>query len=179
LSAAHRLTLRTTLTPAECCARLKAKCASWSELIASGFTMQLDPERPVWGRVTERGFRLFARIRYRNGYQTCAKGRFAADGSGTRVDVRFGITTIALVITGVWTAVVVAVLIGGLIALLMGSLLGGSWPWAVVVPGGMLAFMVALVKFCRWLARDEERILSELITRELEAGASPAVAPIE
>ena len=86
----------TILTPAECCARLQAKCASWPELVKSGFTRRVNLERPIYGRVTERGFRLFVRITYGNGYQTRAKGHFREEADGTHVDVRFGISTFAL-----------------------------------------------------------------------------------
>ena len=174
---AHRLSFTTLLAPEECRRRLAARCVHWGEAFISGFTMQIDPARPLLGRVTARGFWVFLRIRYRNSFQTQASGRFRPESGRTRVDVRFGMTLVTKLFMGVWLTGVGCGAIAILIARASGAP-GAQGPW-VLIPFGMLAFGIGLVVFGRWLARDEERQLGEILARELEAGEGAAWQPIE
>jgi hypothetical protein len=178
--AEHRLSFTTSLPPEECRRRLKSRCAGWRDAFRSSFTMEVDPARPLLGRVTERGFWLFLRIRYRNSFQTRASGRFRAESGETRVDVRFGMTMATRAFMAVWFAGVGLGAIGALLARLGGRAepgLEGAW---ILIPFAMFAFGIGLVTFGRWLARDEERRLREILTRELDAREGvQAWTPIE
>ena len=147
------------------------------ELFSSGLLMHGEQERPVYGSVNERGFRLCKRIRYRNSFQTCATGTFASDATGTRVDVRFAP---AMNLRAFWFVALIAVISFSVISAANLTSGRGFAPWVILlVPVGAGIALIAARKYGVWLARDEENQLREFLVKELEASAETTVEPIE
>ena len=161
--------LRSPLSVADCVARLREAIDPPSKLFGS---------RPVVGRVDNGGFRLHKRIHYRSSFQTHAMARFHEDEAGTRVSCRFGMHPVVLVFFAAWMSIVLVVGARGLVIALGAAFSTrpeGAAPFAVplagaVLPLGMLVFGAALVGFGRWLAREEERFLTDFLCVRLEAG---------
>lgn len=135
-------------------------------MLVSGFTMSVDSDRPLYGRVTDRGFSLSVRIPYRNSFQTVAVGRFHDEAGQTRVNVHFGMSKWAKLFMAVWLGFVSVAAVGMLIGVATGQAPMSAW---ILLPFGMIAFGIGIVGFGRWLARHEERKLRELLTGLLEA----------
>ena len=176
-STGHRLVLRTPLAPDECAARLQARTLSPWGLFVSGLMMRGQGDRPVYGSVSSRGFSLCLRIPYKNSFQTRAAGRFEADRSGSRVDVRFGMATSLKIFWAVGIAGLLAFLVVAGTSFVAGK--GVPSLTFVWVPIAACGFMFVVMKYGRWLARDEERKLQEFLVRELEASIDSSREPIQ
>jgi hypothetical protein len=171
------MSFTTSLSPEACRQRLKDRCAGWGEMLVSGFTRSIESSHPLYGRVTNRGFSLFMRIRYRNSFQTEAAGRFREEGGRTRVDVRFGMAAWVWLATAVWFGLVSLV---GLVLLFMVATRGLPMKSWFLLPFGMIIVAIGVVWFGRWLARNEEGKLRALLTEVLQAPADQRVwEPIE
>ncbi len=142
--------------------------------------------RPVIGRVSSRSVRLRKRIGYRNSFQTILVGRLERRTGGTLFLGRAGLGTSVTIFMAGWFGWVV--LVGGTLSVLAisemfgvavgGRPMEGNLPrsLAPVIVLLMLAFGVGLVRFGRWLARDEERFLVAFVAEV--AGLGPAPEPL-
>ena len=165
--------LRSPLSVVDCVARLREAIDPPSKLFGS---------RPVVGRVDSGGFRLCKRIHYRSSFQTHAMARFREDGAGTRVSCRFGVHPVILVFVAAWMSIVLVVGARGFVIALgavFSSRPEGAAPLALpltgaMLPAAMLVFGAALFGFGRWLARDEERFLTDFLGVTLGAKIVPA-----
>src|SRR6266581_4459699 len=87
--------LTSSLSLEACRDRLRADAGSlWNPFAAWG--------HPVRGRVTDRGFWIVKTIHYRNSFQTEARGRWTPEGSGTRIEVSFGMSRWVAVFMILW-----------------------------------------------------------------------------
>lgn len=152
----RRRFLRTPLGADECSERLRASKVSWWEYL----NVRVNHEKPVWGRVGESGFCLLWCIPYGNPLQTQVVGRYQSDGGGTQIDCRLGVPLWAFSFYFVWLALVAVASLSFLMAYGLGW---GLMSFAVLVLG------LAMVALCLWLARDEERLLTEFLVRQLDA----------
>jgi hypothetical protein len=182
------MSFSTSLPPEECRYRLTKKCGGFYEtggmgLWWGGWPMggdnYINPERPPTGTISEQSFRLFLRIPYGNGYQTCAYGRFRPQIGWTQMDVRFGLARWTKRLSVLWFGFMALVTIV-IWCIAMTDRTQPKSIWLVVGPFAMFAFAAGLHALGRWLARDEERRLRVLLPEILqsrEAYASPS--PIE
>lgn len=173
----NRLELYSPLPPDECASRLSKAIAQEGRLGFSLSRLFSSSSQPVAGWVGGDGFQLRKRITYRNSFQTYASGSLTPNGSGTSVRAEFGMSTFTRVFMWIWFgwAIVIGgvVFVSALVALLTGSGPDAYKAWMGVVGLPlMLVLGYALVRFGRYLARDEERFLTDFLRQVLDAPKS-------
>jgi hypothetical protein len=107
------------------------------------------------GRVGDDGFRLRARIGYRNSFQTFMFGTVQSEGRGTKIVARTGMHPFAAIFMTLWLSVVAIGVAIGVAGLIEARPEEPMLALFALVPVGMLAFGVALVGIGRWIARNE------------------------
>jgi hypothetical protein len=115
--------------------------------------------RRVMGDVTDTAFSLRRRIFYHNPLQTIVRGELLEESRATRLPCSSAPPQFAL-----WFNLVC---LGGVVPIMIASIrdsLAG-----LGVPLLMCVFFVALIRFCRFLARNEERYLVEFLAKTLDA----------
>jgi len=168
----ERLEIHSPLPPDECAKRISA--AIDSERSALFSFSSLFGSRPVVGRVDSSSFRLRKRIAYRNSFQTFLTATMRSEGAGTVIQGEFAMHAFTRVFMPIWFGGVL--LIGGtgfvisLVAMFTHSSEQhqGSWPF-LLIPPGMLLFGFLLIRFGRYIARDEARFLTEFLRHTLDA----------
>jgi hypothetical protein len=155
----HRV-LRSPLSPAACRDQLREETGSiWNPFSAWS--------HPVRGRVTDQGFWIVRSKRYRNSFEIEARGTWQEEGGGTRIDLTLGVMRWTRGIMIVWLSFMTLFCIGWLAAPVPKS---GAMPAPVerIFPVLILAFGLLMIRFGRWLAREEPRQLLEFLCRVLE-----------
>jgi len=154
--------LRTPLPIEECTARLASGvdverlAFSWSGHAGS---------RPILGKFSENGFRLQKRRYYRNEFAPFFYGRFVSADPGTLIDGEFRMHPFTRAFMTFWFSFLALYLAVVLIQLAMGRPgIQEDRGLLLAFPFGMMAFGVALVKFGRWLGREERAIVAFLKT---------------
>lgn len=153
------VTLRSPLAPAEVAARLAAQTSSaWA----------LFNTRPLVGWVRDRSMRVRRTILLRNSFQQNLSADFEADGGGTLIRCRFGLMPHILTFLAVFTLGAVGFAQVPIMAAASGIEPPPGAPtfWWV---GGFLLLGVVLALIGMWLARDDRRILTEIVARATEA----------
>jgi hypothetical protein len=156
--------------PDDCAARLR-------ETMDSGLGTRLFGSRPVVGHVSGRSVHLRKRIGYGNSFQTVLVGRLEESDGRTVFRGNAGMHRLVAIFMGLWFCGVV--LIGGLVFVsAIGELLaGGGRPLVLIAPPLMLAAGVGLVRFGRWLARDEERFLVDFVAEVINSPPAQEAYP--
>jgi len=137
--------------------------------------------KPVVGRVTETSLRLRKRIGYRNSFQSFLAATLRPEAGGTVISGEVAMHPFVRVFMLIWFGGVI--LIGGtMFVATVGTMLFGSgsqyqnaWMGAVIPPI-LLAFGFGLVRFGRYLARDETRFLTGFLIQTLNAHAQDRAA---
>ena len=156
--------LATRLSPDECVRRLRENVDGWWKLFGT---------KRVIGRVSGTRFTGRLRISYRNSFQTCVRADIHGEAGGTFIVCRFGMYRFVIAFMAVWFAVATAGFCGVLLVLLhQGGRGGDAWSGLAVMTV-MLGFGAGLVLFCRWLARDEQAILTRFLCDLLQAHERP------
>jgi hypothetical protein len=156
--------LATRLSPDECVRRLRENVDSWWMLFG---------KKSVIGRISETRFTGRVRISYRNSFQTCVRADIHAEAGGTFIVCRFGMSRFVIAFMAVWFGGVGAGFCGVLLVLLhQGGHGADAWSGLGVMTV-MLGFGAGLVLFCRWLARDEQAILTRFLCDLLQAHERP------
>jgi len=168
----ERLELYSSLPLDECARRISDAIDSERSPLFS--LVSLFGSHPVAGRVDGFSLSLRKRIGYRNSFQSHLTATMRAEGSGTLVSGEFAMHPFVRVFMTIWFSGVI--LIGGTMfivatgAFLFGSPPRGNNAWVgIFVPPVMVAFGFALVRFGRYLARDEARFITEFLVRVLNA----------
>lgn len=157
------LELSSPYTPSECIKLLRAAADPEWKLFGS---------KPVLGSVWGNRFWGYWRIFYGNSFRTFVFARFYPSGAGSRVAVRFGMSLFVRVFLGIWFGGLA--LIGGAamiavgLAYVRGDARPGSWIF-IIVPSGMGAAGFALVRFGRWLGRNEQGRLTQFLRDTISA----------
>ena len=133
--------------------------------------------RPVVGRVSGRSVRLRKRIWYRNSFQTSLSGSLEDRDGSTAFRGRAGMHPFVTGFLAVWFGLLV--LMGGAAFVAgVGGLFGGrGQPLGMIALPVGLAFGGGLVRFGRWLARDEEAFLVAFVAEAIAAGRAPEAEP--
>jgi hypothetical protein len=129
--------------------------------------------RPIIGRISETSFTLRVRQGYRNSFRTLLRGTMQEESRQTRIHCRIGIDPFVRVFILTWLAII-ALVAGAMMASAVSLLLHGQTSAAgslaaILAPVGMLCFGIALTRFGRYLARDQQQDLIEFLTRRLDA----------
>src|SRR5277367_2110356 len=168
----NRIEVFSPFTPADCASRLR-------EAIDGGVMVSLFGmgSKPVIGRVSESSFRLRRRIRYHNSYQTYLTATMRPELGGTVISGVCAIHPLVRIFNIVWFGGVA--LIGGAVFLATGwnALSGKSGEsrdtlLGMIIPLVMLAFGIGLVRFGRYLARNDPRFLITFLIQTLNARAA-------
>ena len=125
------------------------------------------------GRIGKTSLRLHRRIRYRNSFQTQLFAQLVDEGHRTRLHCRFGFHPFITVFIVVWCGF--ALVLGGAMSIPLlkaGSPTSQQW-LGVVIPFALLAFLVAMVQFGRFLSRNDPQFLIDFLCRTLEARDAP------
>jgi hypothetical protein len=152
--------LRSPLTPEACRDHLRAETGSiWNPF--SGWS------HPVRGRVSERGFWIVRSKRYRNSFEIEARGTWNPEGEGTRIELTLGVMRWTRWIMIAWLSFMTLFCIGWFAVPAPRS---GTMPAALaqIFPVLILAFGLLIIRFGRWLSRDEPRQLIDFLSRTLE-----------
>jgi hypothetical protein len=159
------LRFRSPHPPGECVRLLK-------ELVAFsifGFAVK----KPFVGRVSEKNFLITEKGRYGNSFKPWLRGKLAPFGSGTEIEANIGMHPFAKVFLFLWFGAL-AVIGSGLVCAGLYQIVGEE-DWGVeqamllIIPLGMAAFGVALVKIGRHLAGDEPVELKSFLCKTLDA----------
>lgn len=159
------MTLHTRIPIEECEARLASSVDaerlgfSWSGYAGS---------RPILGKLRDSSFRLQKRRYYRNSFAPFFFGRFVASDDGTLIEGEFRMHPFVRVFMIVWFSLLGVPSVIMLISVFAGQADIQDGPLALVLPAGMVAFGVALVKFGRWLGRSEETAIVAFLKSTLE-----------
>lgn len=159
-------------SPAECAERLGSAIDREGSILVS--LSAYFGSKPVIGRVSAGSLRLRRRIAYRNSFQSFLFATLEPAVRGTRITAEVKMHPFVRGFMFVWLGFVV--FFWGLSAFaVVASATGvvevhGSHGWlGLLAPLVMGAFGVGLVKFGRYLARDEERFLLDFVTGILDA----------
>ncbi len=169
---ADRIYIVTSLTPAECEARLSS--AIDAQGTAPFFLDGWRGTKPVIGHVTGSSLSLRKRIGYRNSFQSVLTATIRSDAGGTVISGQVGMNPLAQGGMLVWFGLLViiggAMFIGTLGSMLLGAEGGQGLGWAgILVPPLMMTFGIGLVCFGRDLAKDEAHFLEEFLIRTLDS----------
>lgn len=151
------------LSPAECLARLNQEVDARWKLFGS---------RPVIGATGRSDFTGYKRISYSNSFRTIVFAQFQECGPGSRIQLRFGMSSFTIAFLVLWFG---GVLLSG--TMMMVHAVSAYWrhearpeTWVfVAAPLAMAGFGLGLVKFGRWLGRDEPAFLTDFLQNTLEA----------
>jgi hypothetical protein len=173
LLGSERFDLLSPLPPTECSGRLRDA--------VDGEWLRMNRGAPAIGRVRETSFRIRRRlpVMMHNSFQTYVSGRFIAEHGQTRLRCRLGMHPLIGIFMPLWFALVVAFGAGWLfVGLRQGAT--GVMLWAgLTIPAVMTVFGIGLVRFGRFLARDEGPFLLDFLRQTLDArsanGQEPAV----
>ncbi len=168
----ERLELYSPLPPDECAKRLSE--AIDSERSALFSFLSLFGSHPVAGHVDVSSLKLRKRIRHNNSFQSYLTATMRPEGSGTVISGDFAMHPFVWVFLAIWFTGVT--LIGGAVfivtvgAYISGSPLRGDKAWmGVVSPLVVIGFGLALVRFGRFLARNEVRFIKDFLMQALNA----------
>jgi len=127
--------------------------------------------RPVFGTVDESSFTLRQRTGYRNSFHTVLHGTLHEESRETRIRCRFSLNPLVRGIMLLWLA---GILAAECLSMVRGAR-PGTPPSLDTIAGLalMFCFGIALLKFGRHLARDQEPYLLAFVTRWLEAREAP------
>jgi hypothetical protein len=161
MPAGGRIELLSPLSREVCAARLR-------DAVDSGW--RIFGGKPAIGRVDESSFRIRKRLgaTFHNSFQTYLTGRLESDGSGTRVQCRFGMHPFVRGFMALWFAMLLAFTAAGIMMGAHGSARG--FPLVGIIgPAIMAVFGVGLVFFGRFFARNEQRFLLDFLAQTIEA----------
>jgi hypothetical protein len=125
------------------------------------------------GRVSEKSFLITKKVRYGNSFKPWIRGKLAPFGNGTEIEAKIGMHPFAKVFLCIWFGAL-AVIGSGLMCASLYQIVGEE-DWGVehamflIIPLGMAAFGVALVKLGRYLAGGESVELKSFLCKTLDA----------
>lgn len=159
---ADRLELYTPLSKEECLARLADAITIEKRLFGGA----LSARRPVRGKMTDSSLFIRKTIDYNNSGQIHLQATITPEGSGTVITGRFLIHPTVRLIGIVWFAGLGLI---GMVATVSFLFRRGPDIEGVLTPLGMLFFGFLLTRFCRYLARGEDRFLADYLIKTLDA----------
>jgi len=150
----------------DCAARLRALTQSEWTLFGSS---------PVIGRVGDSTLKLRKRppAMMHNSFQTYLRGALTDEGASTRLTCRFGLHSFVAVFMVFWFGMLWVFASIGLVAWLNHPADFSFLILGLVGPLVMTTFGIGLVAFCRYLARDEQRFLLDLLRDTIRAEEAP------
>ncbi|MFH2044876.1 MAG: hypothetical protein ABIK92_07000 [Pseudomonadota bacterium] len=130
--------------------------------------------KQIAGRVSKRSISISKRIYYRNSFQTVLRASLKPIPSGTEIISTIGLHPFVKIFMFIWFGGLI--IIGGIIFVIalssffkensrseIGSIMG------ILIPPGMAIFGIALLKFGKYLARDESKVLQKFLIDLLDA----------
>ncbi len=152
------ITLRSPLSPDEVSARMKAQTNS---------AWVLFHNRPLVGWVRPGEMRVRKVILLRNSFQKSLSATFEGDGAGTLIRCRFSILPHVLTFLAVFLFGFAGMVLYPVMGAVQGTPVTDTSPY--VMGGGVLLLGVVLAMIGSWLARDDERFLTDFVVRATEA----------
>lgn len=158
--------------PVDVCVKRLAEaidCERWPFSYSSFFG-----KRPVVGTANNSSLRLRKRIAYGNSFQTILTVTLQPERSGTFIQGTFGMSTFTKAFRVLWRGAVI--FLGGIGFIISLAIVfagspserGNPWPFLIMLPGFLL-FDFVLIRFGRYLARDEAGFLADFVRQTLDA----------
>jgi hypothetical protein len=127
----------------------------------------------ILGKLRDTTFRLQKRRYYRNSFAPFFFGRLVASDGGTLIEGEFRMHPFVRVFMTVWFSFLGLFSLTMLITVIAGRAEAQrTAALGLVIPAGMAAFGVALIKFGRWLGRNEETAIIAFLKSTLETNDS-------
>lgn len=129
--------------------------------------------KQVAGRVSNDSISIRKRIHYRNSFQTVLRALLKPSGNSTKLFVNIGLHPFVKTFIFIWFGFLI--LIGGFIFIISLSSLAKNTSadigtiMGILIPFGMAVFGIALLKYCKYLARDEPAFLKAFLINLLDA----------
>ncbi|MGD9367727.1 MAG: hypothetical protein PVH87_18650 [Desulfobacteraceae bacterium] len=130
--------------------------------------------KPIAGKVTRTSINIRKVISYRNSFQIMLKASLKEDSGGTTIICRFGLHTFVKFFMYFWFGFIV--LFGGIfwIVVVGAHILTGKIPegeaWmGVLIPPILVVFGIGLLKFGKYLSKDEPGFLKDFLINLLDA----------
>ena len=140
---------------------------------------------PLMGRVRQTDLKVRKRppLLMHNSFQTYLRGTLESDGTRTRLICRFGLHRFVAGFMLVWFGMLWVFASVGVIAWLKHPAEFKFLAIGLAGPAIMTLFGAGLVSFCRYLARDEQQFVLNLLRQTLDASeasapASPRIEPV-
>ena len=167
-----QIELFSPLPPAECAARLREAVDRWD---FGPFFLWATGSHPVVGRVSEESFCLWKRISYNNSFQPRLRGTISADGIGTLISGKLAMNLLVRIGVSLWLGFIAVV---GSVLILGALLAQNGWRDAIIL-SAVFAFGWCIVRFSRWLARDDADFLTRFLIETLHAKMTSIPDPYE
>jgi hypothetical protein len=127
--------------------------------------------KPLIGKVSPASLRLHKRIWYHNGFQTHLFARVRPMEGGTKISGTFGMHPFTRVFAFIWFGCVVGFVLYFLFFFLLIRFPDGirrSDPTGILIAISMLGFGYALIRFGRYLARNEAQFIAETVIKAVD-----------
>ena len=127
-------------------------------------------KKKVIGRVSKTSIRIRKRIKYENSFQPVLTATLRSDANGTKVSGRIGMPLDVKVVMCLYFAIIGSVFIVSVLShILDGEIPKGSDWMFVILPPIMIIFGFGLLKFGKYLARNEPLFLINFLIDLLDA----------
>jgi hypothetical protein len=173
----EQLQLYSPLPPDECARRISAAMDCERSTLFS--FAALTGSHPISGRVEGSSIRLRKRIAYNNSFQTFLNATMRPEGAGTVIEGAFAMHPFTRFFMPIWFGGVILIGGFGFIISLLAAFTHSSdeqrshLPF-LLGPPGMLFFGYLLVRFGRYLARDEAAFITDFLKQTLDAHDIPS-----
>jgi len=158
------------LPPAECAVRLASAIDTERSVIFS--SAALFGSKLVIGQASESSLRLRKRIRYRNSFQSFLFATMRPQQGGTLISGTFAMHPMVRTFIFVWFGFIAVIGGGVALATVRGTLSssdGNSHSLlGIIIPLAMLCFGFVLIRFGRYLARNEARFPTDFLVQTLD-----------
>ena len=171
----HTVELASPLTLEDCRHRLKDEMDD---------PFRLFGKKKIIGRIGDHRLSARKRIRYRNSFQTVLRAGLDEQFGQTRFHCRFSMHPFVIAFMTVWFGFIGLGCLAALIHVAVRSGQSGkTYPTDLasalaggLIPAGMFVFGIFMVRFCRYLARDEQSFLIDFLQTTVDA--KPAETPL-
>jgi hypothetical protein len=171
----NRLELSSPLTPDECVLRLREAIdieGLATVLFGSG-------SKPVIGKVSESYCRLHRRIAYRNSFQTYLSATLRPMPGGTAISASFAMHPLVRIFNIISFGFLTLITFILLLATASNGLSGVGHGTLIDLSAlAMVGFQFAILRFGRYLARNDSRVLADFLIEALDAHREEPLAPL-
>jgi hypothetical protein len=167
MSRSKTIVLRSNFDVSECLRRIRevADEASWTPFSWSGY----EGSKDLLLRSDGQDVTIWKRIYYRNDFRPYFYGRLNPETQGARLEGRFNMSLWARTFMTIWLGFVAIASVPALMVFFRDSNLPLNRRLFDLIPVGMFAFGLLLLKFGVWLGKNQERFILDSLQTALSA----------